>query len=649
MSLNWSCLSMILSIIFLNDTIHATYNILNKNKHIQLFAASTAATIFAPTAAMTILAQETSTPVEGEPLVVEQNPEVTSEGQPENVRLEESIDQANKDLEQAKNEESAAKENMDNAQADLDRKEEVLDQVKKDYKDTYPNLIEAENKQDTLEEDMKAASEALNKAEEQVNKAQQAVKHANQTQDKAQQDYDKALEDAKSQHRQSLQEALDQAMSQEKTGSLGFFEWIRDTYPEYATDANNAISALLDDKGEGTTHIGAKDDATYLPFVQQTIKIMNKTNELRIQNGLKPMNVSLYKGEGTTHIGAKDDATYLPFVQQTIKIMNKTNELRIQNGLKPMNVSLYAMAAAQKEVNWRDEDIFNPRLYKDLGHNPLWGFEDYFDGWYYEEKSEYDQLIREGKTDEWIRENKWYDMGYYLNLMDPSYNSMGFAINYNSDYGYNGEAYVQTFSYKDGSMTVNQFASLLEGFGPGLKENIAKAKEALKNWDKNHVSASNDIEKDPRVQAAKSALDKAKAARGEADLNLTMAIGKMQAAKEAYEKAKAALDDFTPYFEALIDVEDARQTLKSATVVWNKAAAVVAEKQAVVDRLMDKLSTSLKSQEKPAESIKDAAIMAITTNGAVHLKRHRGYSSCDWCGRLHDSRDCSRWPGSHDR
>lgn len=602
MSLNWSCLSMILSIIFLNDTIHATYNILNKNKHIQLFAASTAATIFAPTAAMTILAQETSTPVEGEPLVVEQNPEVTSEGQPENVRLEESIDQANKDLEQAKNEESAAKENMDNAQADLDRKEEVLDQVKKDYKDTYPNLIEAENKQDTLEEDMKAASEALNKAEEQVNKAQQAVKHANQTQDKAQQDYDKALEDAKSQHRQSLQEALDQAMSQEKTGSLGFFEWIRDTYPEYATDANNAISALLDDKGEGTTHIGAKDDATYLPFVQQTIKIMNKTNELRIQNGLKPM-----------------------------------------------NVSLYAMAAAQKEVNWRDEDIFNPRLYKDLGHNPLWGFEDYFDGWYYEEKSEYDQLIREGKTDEWIRENKWYDMGYYLNLMDPSYNSMGFAINYNSDYGYNGEAYVQTFSYKDGSMTVNQFASLLEGFGPGLKENIAKAKEALKNWDKNHVSASNDIEKDPRVQAAKSALDKAKAARGEADLNLTMAIGKMQAAKEAYEKAKAALDDFTPYFEALIDVEDARQTLKSATVVWNKAAAVVAEKQAVVDRLMDKLSTSLKSQEKPAESIKDAAIMAITTNGAVHLKRHRGYSSCDWCGRLHDSRDCSRWPGSHDR
>ena len=602
MSLNWSCLSMILSIIFLNDTIHATYNILNKNKHIQLFAASTAATIFAPTAAMTILAQETSTPVEGEPLVVEQNPEVTSEGQPENVRLEESIDQANKDLEQAKNEESAAKENMDNAQADLDRKEEVLDQVKKDYKDTYPNLIEAENKQDTLEEDMKAASEALNKAEEQVNKAQQAVKHANQTQDKAQQDYDKALEDAKSQHRQSLQEALDQAMSQEKTGSLGFFEWIRDTYPEYATDANNAISALLDDKGEGTTHIGAKDDATYLPFVQQTIKIMNKTNELRIQNGLKPM-----------------------------------------------NVSLYAMAEAQKEVNWRDEDIFNPRLYKDLGHNPLWGFEDYFDGWYYEEKSEYDQLIREGKTDEWIRENKWYDMGYYLNLMDPSYNSMGFAINYNSDYGYNGEAYVQTFSYKDGSMTVNQFASLLEGFGPGLKENIAKAKEALKNWDKNHVSASNDIEKDPRVQAAKSALDKAKAARGEADLNLTMAIGKMQAAKEAYEKAKAALDDFTPYFEALIDVEDARQTLKSATVVWNKAAAVVAEKQAVVDRLMDKLSTSLKSQEKPAESIKDAAIMAITTNGAVHLKRHRGYSSCDWCGRLHDSRDCSRWPGSHDR
>ena len=602
MSLNWSCLSMILSIIFLNDTIHATYNILNKNKHIQLFAASTAATIFAPTAAMTILAQETSTPVEGEPLVVEQNPEVTSEGQSENVRLEESIDQANKDLEQAKNEESAAKENMDNAQADLDRKEEVLDQVKKDYKDTYPNLIEAENKQDTLEEDMKAASEALNKAEEQVNKAQQAVKHANQTQDKAQQDYDKALEDAKSQHRQSLQEALDQAMSQEKTGSLGFFEWIRDTYPEYATDANNAISALLDDKGEGTTHIGAKDDATYLPFVQQTIKIMNKTNELRIQNGLKPM-----------------------------------------------NVSLYAMAEAQKEVNWRDEDIFNPRLYKDLGHNPLWGFEDYFDGWYYEEKSEYDQLIREGKTDEWIRENKWYDMGYYLNLMDPSYNSMGFAINYNSDYGYNGEAYVQTFSYKDGSMTVNQFASLLEGFGPGLKENIAKAKEALKNWDKNHVSASNDIEKDPRVQAAKSALDKAKAARGEADLNLTMAIGKMQAAKEAYEKAKAALDDFTPYFEALIDVEDARQTLKSATVVWNKAAAVVAEKQAVVDRLMDKLSTSLKSQEKPAESIKDAAIMAITTNGAVHLKRHRGYSSCDWCGRLHDSRDCSRWPGSHDR
>ena len=67
-----------------------------------------------------------------------------------------------------------------------------------------------------------------------------------------------------------------------------------------------------------------------------------------------------------------------------------------------------------------------------VGENLAWGpsFWDPFDGWYTQEKADFDQ-------------GNYANVGHYLNIIDDSYTITGFAVNQKSAYG---NTYGQVFS-----------------------------------------------------------------------------------------------------------------------------------------------------------------------------------------------------------
>lgn len=116
-----------------------------------------------------------------------------------------------------------------------------------------------------------------------------------------------------------------------------------------------------------------------------------------------------------TQKGNPDDATSLRNVLATFPFLRECNKLREANGLNELKVSDRLMAIAESNANWSDTTVAHSGQFN-VGENLAWGYTDPFEGWYVEEKALYERTGNKNRA------------GHYLNIIDASYETTGFAI-----------------------------------------------------------------------------------------------------------------------------------------------------------------------------------------------------------------------------
>lgn len=167
-----------------------------------------------------------------------------------------------------------------------------------------------------------------------------------------------------------------------------------------------------------------------------------------------------------TDLNDPNDATSLKNIKASLPHLDECNRLRQlpEHGLSPLRVSLQLMVIAQKQLNWSDTGMNHSQAYL-VGENLSWGYEDPFEGWYFEEKKVYDKDKGASGV-----------VGHYLNIINKSYTATGFAHNNNGKYGWNGEVDGQVFSSSGGTMTVDELNDLLHQFEATLPSTSSPTK-----------------------------------------------------------------------------------------------------------------------------------------------------------------------------
>ncbi len=138
---------------------------------------------------------------------------------------------------------------------------------------------------------------------------------------------------------------------------------------------------------------------------------MGSTDALDVLNNSA---ISSYTNRGYAY-----DATSIDSMRYSIEFINEYIQLRAQEGYTGETyVSDYMMALAQAKINasavtGRHENLGY------VGENLAWGYRDPFDGWYTEEKQDYEAGTEGAIT------------GHYLNIANKGYDLTGFAMNFN--------------------------------------------------------------------------------------------------------------------------------------------------------------------------------------------------------------------------
>lgn len=233
----------------------------------------------------------------------------------------------------------------------------------------------------------------------------------------------------------------------------------------------------------------------------------------------------------STDFTKRGDATNAAMVRKSLDYLDQFNELRTSIGLSQLKVTDYMMATAEADVNWSRTHIAHAQQFN-VGENLAWNYSDPFKGWYDAEKAFYDSGNR-----------TYSEIGHYLNIIDRSYKSTGFATARGGLYG--GYTTGQTFHY-------------IENAG-GPAYTVAQWRERFEDWVK---SAGDDGQAE--IDAAQEAYEKAVSACDEAETA-------RDAAAEARSTAASALEEAQyDYESAASNLEDAQKSLSRAQKALEK-------------------------------------------------------------------------------
>ena len=213
--------------------------------------------------------------------------------------------------------------------------------------------------------------------------------------------------------------------------------------------------------------------------------------------------------------GDPEDATSIENMLASIKFLRECNELRAQEGVSELTVTLPNMAIAMWQVNWSDKNVDHSGAWN-VGEDLAYGYDDHspFDGWYYEEKS----LWESGQCSK-------TDAGHYFAIIDPRNETMGFAICTQTDgvYGICHSIVFNeplTYCYPDAErMTVDEYETLLTGW-------VDEQKAAIENTAEAQAVKAAQAELD----AANAALERAEAPYSFADVDYSLYYGPTVAA-----------------------------------------------------------------------------------------------------------------------
>ena len=202
--------------------------------------------------------------------------------------------------------------------------------------------------------------------------------------------------------------------------------------------------------------------------------------------------------------GGEGDATSTENMIASVKFLRECNELRAKEGVGELTVTLPNMAIAMWNSNWSAMYVDHAPSGWNVGEDLAYGYDDHspFDGWYYEEKSAWESG-QCSKT----------DAGHYFTLINPKFETMGFAINTRPGSVY-GICHAIEFNepiancYPDAErMTVDEYETLLTGW-------VDEQKAAIENTAEAQAVKAAQAELD----AANAALEKAEAPYSFADV-----------------------------------------------------------------------------------------------------------------------------------
>jgi peptidoglycan hydrolase CwlO-like protein len=522
--------------------------------------------------------------------------QVTDAGINENTSAEyeavtSRLEEAQKALTSAKSELVSAQSDLSDAQSNLTSAQNNLSWAEYQLKMAKDNVNTAQSEVDTAKSDLATAEAEQEKANQANTAAQADLASAKSEYDiaKANLDTAKATLDAANEAAEKgedktelLQKAYDDAVAKYNLGSLGYFYYI----DRYASN-----SSVIND-------------------VEKAIEIIKDTNG-STQNGSTVNIIGAF-----TNLGAENDATNLENMKIALENVIQGNNLRWNNGLNNLKITNELMAIAQKQLNWSKSTLAHSQAY-DVAENLAWGYTDSYVGWYDEEKVIYDQYIANGDTLETIKadDEKYSTVGHYLNIIESSYKTTGFAHVEGSDVLYD-IAESQTFDTNYGGVTVYDYYESFMKYYNELKSDIATAKSAL---DKGGFTGIATAEQLKAVQEAQNAYYIAFDACMYADSEYTWAQNVATDAANTLTSANDAVDT------AYTTLTNANNNLTSAQFTQRLKEEILADAD---DALLDANSALTAAQSKVDDAQKK--VTDEQNNVDEIQKLYKYYASIDF-------------------
>ncbi|MBQ5335477.1 MAG: hypothetical protein J6Z45_05980 [Oscillospiraceae bacterium] len=273
----------------------------------------------------------------------------------------------------------------------------------------------------------------------------------------------------------SLLSALQTAQAEQKTAqqALSAAQSKQQSAEKAYQDYNSAHKGDLDRYAQGSlgffTFVGAKDAVNVLKTA---------------------------KYASSTKIGTESDATSLANMAKAFDFMRECNQLRANHGLKPLVVTDRLMAIAQSNLNWSDKNIQHSKQFN-VGENLSWNYKDPFKGWYDDEKAT--------------------NGGHYLNIINETYVTTGFAVCTAGRSGKYSVSHGQVFEFSaDKTYTVDEYEKRFRSYSDSIsaiRKQLSSLKSAADTAAQQTKTCSAALtKKQAAVRQAEAAYNAAKAA-----------------------------------------------------------------------------------------------------------------------------------------
>lgn len=202
------------------------------------------------------------------------------------------------------------------------------------------------------------------------------------------------------------------------------------------------------------------------------------------------------KYASSTKIGTESDATSLSNMAKTFDFMRECNQLRAKHGLKPLVVTDRLMAIAQSNLNWSDGNVNHSQQFN-VGENLSWNYKDPFTGWYEYEKAT--------------------NGGHYLNIINETYVTTGFAVCTAGRSGKYSVSHGQVFQFSaDKTYTVDEYEKRFRSYSDSItaiRKELDRLKSAADTAAQNTKTLSAALtKKQTAAKQAETAYNQAKAA-----------------------------------------------------------------------------------------------------------------------------------------